>query len=404
MTQQLRIIVAGLAGLYPIGGVAWDYLQYVIGLSRLGHDIYYYEDSCCWPYHPIKKTRVPESTYSVEFLSRFLQQYAPHLEARWHYRHLRETSFGISPHAFDEVARTADLFLNVSGACTIPDNLSSQCTKIFLDTDPGYNQIVMSERPEWSENVEQWGATVKAHDRHFTLAENIHSHDCLIPKMGYQWHTTRVPIVVDLWGHLLQGLLPGSASWTTVMTWNPFKGKLIYNDIEYEGKGAEFEKVFELPQRTGIPFTVAVGGGNAPTERLQKHGWHVVEGERVSLTPNAYQEFIAASPGEFSPAKHVYVAMRSGWFSSRSACYLAAGRPVVTQDTAFSSVLPVGKGLLSYTNLEEAVQAIREVNADYSRHAKAARVIAEEHFDSDKVLSQLLEKACSSADLADNRI
>lgn len=401
MTQRLRIIVTGLVGLYPIGGVAWDYLQYIIGLTRLGHDVFYHEDTWCWPYHPLKKMNVPEGTYSVAFIREFFQRYAPDLQERWHYLHLHEKSFGMEQAAFDEVARTADLFVNVSGACAIPDRLSPHCMKVFLDTDPGYNQIMLSERLDWSENVQRWCATVTAHDRYFTFAENIHGNDCLIPKMEYQWNTTRVPVVLDLWGHLLKRELPGPVPWTTVMTWNPFKGKLMYKDVEYKSKGVEFEKVFELPQRTGLPFTVAMGGGNAPMKRLISHGWHVVEGESVSVTPNQYQEFIAESRGEFSPAKHIYVAMRSGWFSSRSACYLAAGRPVVTQDTAFSSVLPVGKGLLSYTNLEEAVTAIREVDANYSHHAKSARAIAEEYFDSSKVLTRLIEESlCRDDQLA----
>jgi len=402
MKQRLRIIVTGLVGLYPIGGVAWDYLQYVIGLARLGHDVCYYEDSWCWPYHPLKKTTVPEGTYSAEFISNFFQRYAPDLKERWQYFHLHEERFGMDQGAFNDIAKTADLFLNVSGACTIPDNLSPRCIKAFLDTDPGYNQIVMSERPKWSQNVQQWCETVAAHDRYFTLAENIHSHDCRIPKMGLSWHITRVPIVLDVWEHVLAKRLPESASWTTVMTWNPFKGKLMYKGIEYKSKGAEFEKVFELPQRTGLPFTVAVGDDKAPIQRLLSHGWHVLEGETVSVTPNQYQDFIAGSSGEFSPAKHVYVAMRSGWFSSRSACYLAAGKPVVTQDTAFSSKLPVGKGLLTYTNLEEAVTALRDVEANYTQHAKAARMIAEEHFHSDIVLSQLIEQALNDPESPDH--
>jgi len=397
MKQPLRIIVTGLVGLYPIGGVAWDYLQYVIGLSRLGHDVFYYEDSWCWPYHPLKKTNVPEGTYSAEFISNFFQCYAPDLNRRWQYFHLHEERFGINKGAFNDIIKTADLFLNVSGACRIPDNLSSHCIKVFLDTDPGYNQIVMSEQPEWSQNVQQWCETVSAHDTYFTLAENIHSQDCRIPKMGLPWHTTRVPILLDVWERVLTKTLPEPTSWTTVMTWNPFKGRLMYQNMEYKGKGAEFEKIFELPECTGMPFTIAVGGGNAPKNRLLQHGWHVIEGESVSVTPDQYQDFIAGSHGEFSPAKHVYVAMRSGWFSSRSACYLAAGKPVVTQDTAFSSILPTGQGLFSYTNLEEAVTAIREITANYSQHAKAARMIAEEHFDSNTVLNQLIEKACENS-------
>lgn len=393
MTSQLRIIVTGLVGLYPVGGVAWDYLQYVIGLARLGHDVYYHEDTWSWPYHPVEKTYTPDGNYSVRYIEGFFRRYAPELSGRWHYLHLHETSFGMERTKFDEIAKTADVFLNVSGACMIPDSLSSPCVKIFLDTDPGYNQIVFSKRFAWSENVERWCASVLEHDLYFTYAENIHSPECLIPKMEFKWKTTRMPVVMDLWNPVTRVQLPKGLPWTTVMTWNAFKGKLVYEGVEYKSKGSEFEKLMELPRRTNVPLKVAVGGINAPLQQLASHGWQVVDGPTMSLMPDQYQQFIAGSRGELSPAKHVYVAMRSGWFSCRSACYLAAGRPIVVQDTGFSKVLPTGEGLLPFTTLEEATAAIYEVEGNYARHAKAACAIAKEYFDSDKVLTRLLEEA-----------
>ncbi len=393
MTPPLRIIVSGLVGLYPVGGVAWDYLQYVIGLARLGHDVYYHEDTWNWPYHPIEARYTSEGGYSARYIGDFFAAYAPELGGRWHYQHLHETSFGMDRSAFDEVARTADLFLNVSGACLLPDHLSPRCVKAFLDTDPGYNQIVLSERFAWSENVERWCAGVAAHDRHFTYAENIGGADCVIPRAGYAWGTTRMPVVLDLWEPIARRPPPGSAPWTTVMTWNAFKGKLVHQGVEYRSKGSEFEKLIELPRRTEARLRVAVGGVDAPLERLASRGWQVVDGPDATLTPRQYQEFIAGSRGELSPAKHVYVATRSGWFSCRSACYLAAGRPVVVQDTGFTSALPVGAGILPFTTVEEAVTAIHEIEARYGRHAEAARTIAEGCFDSDKVLTRLIDEA-----------
>ena len=144
-----------MVGQYPVGGVAWDYLQYVVGLQRLGHDVYYHEDTWCWPYHPRDKTMTEDPEYSVGFLKRFFEAYAPELAAHWHYLHLHESSYGMSRSAFDEVARTADLFVNVSGASFFPEALSPHCLKLFIDSDPGYNQIVLTERPSWSENVER---------------------------------------------------------------------------------------------------------------------------------------------------------------------------------------------------------------------------------------------------------
>jgi hypothetical protein len=162
-SQRLRIIVAGMAAQYPVGGVAWDYLQYAIGLRRLGHEIVYHEDTWCWPYHPLSRTMTDDPAYSAAYLRDFFVCYAPELAESWHYLHLHETSFGMSRAAFDDFARTADLFINVSGGSFFPETLSPSCLKLFVDTDPGYNQIVLSERPSWSENVERWCAGVRAH-------------------------------------------------------------------------------------------------------------------------------------------------------------------------------------------------------------------------------------------------
>lgn len=393
MSSSLRVIVAGMVGLYPVGGVAWDYLQYVIGLAQLGHDVYYHEDTWCWPYHPTRNQYTPQGNYSAQYIGNFFKSYAPALQNRWHYRHLHEKSFGMAANQFDNVARTADLFLNVSGSCIIPDGLSAKCVKAFVDTDPGYNQIVLSEKPAWSQNVERWCELVRDHDRHFTYAENMHHPDCRIPKLGLCWKTTRMPVVIDLWKPLAKIQPSAEKPWTTIMTWNAFKGKLVYEGTEYQSKGSEFAKLIDLPNYTKLHLRAAVGGINAPLEHLAEHGWDTVDGPKVTQTPNQYQEFIANSRGEISAAKQVYVAMRSGWFSCRSACYLAAGRPVVVQDTGFRATLPVGKGILSFTNLEEAVAGLAEAEDNYISHAKAASSIAREHFHSKVVLTRLIEEA-----------
>ena len=200
--SKLRIIVTGLVGLYPLGGVAWDYLQYPMGLLKLGHDVYYHEDTWSWPHQPIDKTYTQDPKYSVGYFRDFVEKFAPGLRDRWHYLHLHETSFGMSREKFDEVAATADLFLNVSGVSMVPENLPGGCIKVFIDTDPGYNQIMLSERFSWSENVDRWCALVANHDRHFTYAENIHGPDCLVPKLDYDWKTTRMPVCIELWEHL----------------------------------------------------------------------------------------------------------------------------------------------------------------------------------------------------------
>lgn len=392
MSGPLRIVVAGMVGAYPVGGVAWDYLQYVIGLARLGHDVFYHEDTWIWPYHPLENTRTAEGGYSAGFIGRFFERYAPELKDRWHYRHLHEESYGMACSAFDEVARTADLFINVSGACMIPDALGPQCVKVFLDTDPGYNQIMLSERCEWSENVERWCVGVAAHDRFFTYAENIHSPDCLVPRLDFDWHTTRMPVVTDLWVPT-PVVDDASTSWTTVMSWNEFGGALVHGGVEYESKGREFEKLIDLPSQTRARLRIAVGGADAPRERLEQNGWEVVDGPGATSTPEDYCRFIEGSRGEISAAKHVYVAMRTGWFSCRSACYLAAGRPTVVQNTGFPEQLPVGEGILAFDSVEQAAAALAHVDSDPVRHARAAREIAVEHFGAAVVLGRLVEEA-----------
>ena len=229
------------------------------------------------------------------------------------------------------------------------------------------------------------------HDQHFTYAENIYGADCLVPRMDFAWKPTRMPVVLDLWEHLSREPASSAFPWTTIVTWNAFKGKLIYQGIEYGSKGAEFEKLIDLPKRVPVPLKVAVGGVKAPLERLEENGWEVMDGPEQTLTPASYQEFIRKSRGEISPAKHVYVAMRTGWFSCRSACYLASGRPVVVQNTGFSSIYPGGEGLLPFRTTEEAVAGILEVEGNYEQHARAALTIAREYFDSGKVLGKMIE-------------
>lgn len=392
--SSLRIIVAGLAGLLPVGGVAWDYLQYVLGLGRLGHDVYYWEDTWSWPFDPVKNANTDDPAYSVNALGAFFEAYAPEFADRWCYRHLHGDFYGMPESKISEIASTADIFLNVSGGNIFPDMLSPACLKIFIDTDPGYNQIIMCERPEWSENVDRWVDQVRSHDIFFTYAENIDSPECEVPPVDISWRTTRMPVVLDCWRAV--GDAPAAHEWSTVLTWNAFKGPLVYQGKEYWSKNREFEKIIGLPTLTGSRATVALGGFAAPAERLRAAGWLVVDGPKATRTPADYQRLIANSSGEVSPAKHVYAELRTGWFSCRSACYLAAGRPVVVQDTGFRHILPTGWGLLAFSDIDEAVAGIREVESDYVRHSRAAREVAEEYFDSGRVLNALLDDVFST--------
>jgi hypothetical protein len=389
--QKLRIIVGGLVGQFPLGGVAWDYFHYVLGLDQLGHDVYYHEDTWVWPFNPKLMYATDDPTYTVDFLRDFFRAHAPQLEKKWHYVLFHEKHFGMSSEEFREVAQSADIFLNVSGACFVPEELGPKCLKVFLDTDPGYNQIMLSEKFAWSQNVERWCALVANHDRHLTYAENIYGADCLVPRMKFDWRPTRCVVTLPQWSSARDSAPPADAALTTVMTWDWFGGPLKYGGVEYFAKSAEFEKFLDLPTRIKTPLELALNGLKAPLSQLEKAGWQVVDAHEKTLTPQSYQEFIARSAGEWSVAKNVYVATRSGWFSCRTACYLASGRPAVVQETGWSRFVPGGRGVIPFTTMEEAIAGIAAVRADPVGQRNAAYEIAREYLAPDRVLPAMIE-------------
>jgi len=229
---------------------------------------------------------------------------------------------------------------------------------------------------------------MRQHDKFLSFGENIGRSHCLIPTALFSWQPTRQPIVLDCWEKLGPAVRDVC---TTVMSWQPDGGSVTVNGLVYGGKHAEFGKFINLPRRTPQVFELAIGGGLPPVDLLRQHGWHVIDAYTVSPDPWKYREYICTSKAEFSVAKQAYVATRSGWFSCRSACYLAAGKPVVVQDTGFSEHLPTGEGLLAFSTEDEALEAIERINRDYQRHAVAASRLAREYFDSQRVLQAFLQ-------------
>ncbi len=390
-SQKLRIIVGGLVGQFPLGGVAWDYFHYVLGLDQLGHDVYYHEDTWVWPFNPPLRYPSDDPAYTVKFFEDFFATYAPHLKDKWHYMLFHDKHFGMSREAFADVARTADVFLNVSGACFIPEELGSRCIKVFVDTDPGYNQIMLSEKFAWSQNVERWCRSVAEHDRHLTYAENIYSPDCLVPRMEFDWRPTRCVVTLPEWQTVRDAPPPADAPWTTIMTWDWFKGKLTHQGSEYFSKSVEFEKFWDLPRRVRHPLTLAINGMKAPLPKIAAEGWRVEDAHEVTLTPASYQQFIAKSVGEWSVAKNVYVATRTGWFSCRTACYLAGARPAVVQETGWSRFVPGGKGLIPFSTMDEAIAGMDAIAADPAGHRAGAYDVAREYLAPDRVLPAMIE-------------
>ena len=383
----MRAVVTGMIATYPVGGVAWDYGQYLLGLERLGFEVYYLEDTGWQTYDPIKGEYGEDCSYGIHFLKESLTKLSPNLKERWHFRSMDGTTHGIEKHKFDKIVAEADLFLNISGGTLLRDSYMACGCKVLIDSDPGWNHFV--NFPKWDKNPGWLGSQGwRAHDQFFTYAERIGQSGCILPELGITWHPTRPPVVLDFWKPH-----PPGQTWTTVMTWNNFRKPIEYDGVFYGTKELEFGKVEILPNRLHqTRFELAVGGSDAPIAGWQTLGWHVVDSHSVSTTLDEYRDYIQRSRGEFSVVKNVYVATRSGWFSCRSVCYLAASRPVVVQDTGFSDIIPTGCGLFAFSNIEEAKRGIEAIEKDYIRHQKGALDMAHEYFDSDHVLGKMLKE------------
>ncbi len=382
----MRIIITGLLGQYAFGGVIWDYIQYLIGFRDLGHEVWYLEDSGAWPYDPVNKTISADCSYNVAYLGRVMAEFG--FDGRWIYRNGADGVFhGAGEAKARELVKGADLLLNVSSAGWLKDYDIGVRHQMFIDGDPMFCQIGLNDPAQ-----ADYSARVRAHDSHFTFGLNVGAPDCLAPETGIAWKKTVQPIALQHWPRASEA---PKDQMTTVMNWASYAPK-EWEGKPYGQKDLEFEKFATLPQRTGQKLVMAMGvgvGGQRPTERLRELGWNIVETEEAVPDHHAYQKFLRDSKAEWSVAKHGYVAGRTGWFSGRTACYLALGRPAIVQETGWTKYLPHGEGLLAFSTLEEAVTAIDAVNSDYALHSAAARAIAEEYFDAKKVCADLLVQA-----------
>jgi hypothetical protein len=389
---KCRIVVSGYVGLLQAGGVTWDYLQYPLGLAALGHDVYYVEDTRLWPIYQRPTGDVPDCTSNVAHLAAAMRAFG--LGERWSYRDEPSGAwYGLSEARVAEVLRTADVMLNVSCSTPLRDAYMEIPVRVLIDSDPMFTQIQAQNDEGFTPGAGVMRAAVQAHTHHFTFGEAIGQPTSRIPTGDVHWRPTRQPVCLDRW---MPSPMPDGdrAAFTTVMNWSAARA-LRWQGEDWGQKNIEFESVFGLPSRFRTrPLALAIGqtGGSAvPLARLQVAGWRLLNPKACAGTPAAYQQFITDSFGEFSVAKEAYVKGRTGWFSCRSACYLASGRPVVTQDTGWSSIIAPGEGLLSFTDLDSAVGALDRVLTDPSRHGASARAVAEEYFDSRVVLGRLLE-------------
>jgi hypothetical protein len=380
-----RIVVVGTLASDPYAGMAWMHMQIVVGLRRLGHDVYYFETTSAWPYDPVRQTRVADSEYSLAYLARVADSFG--LGDRWAYRRSYgdKAWFGLDRAHAEGLLAEADLVLNVAGATRLAEEGLKVGRLIYFGTDPVYHEIAVSNGDE---NIR---TLIEEHNEIVTYGENIGSLDCPVPPFDQLRARTRQPILLDLWA---DGA-PTNPSFTTVCNWRQ-DGR----DIDFQGetyywsKHHEFLKFLDLPRRVHPPLELAMGFASLDDNvqpLLRGHGWRLVDAHQFTTDPWPYREYVRCSTAEFTVAKDQNVRLRSGWFSERSACYLAAGRPVIAQDTAFGKFLPTGEGLFAFNTLDEILAAFEAICSDYQRHSRAARGIAEECFRAETVLAKLLD-------------
>jgi len=384
----MRIVVTGLIGQYAFGGVTWDYIQYALGFRALGHDVWYLEDTSDWAYNPVTEECSADCTHNVNYLSRIMGDFD--MGDRWIYRNGANGEYhGIADQAqADKILAEADVLANVSGACWLRPVTNGIKMKLFLDGDPMFTQIKLArgDRPDFLE-------AVRAHDKHYTFGLNVGRPGCKIPTNGLNWQPTVQPIALDLWQKPDSENDLVKEAWTTVMNWASYAPQEFEGE-SYGQKDIEFQRFSDLPRHTGERFVLAMGQGpgrNRPTAQLEGQGWKILEPDVHLPDYISYRNFLTSSKAEWSIAKNGYVQSHSGWFSCRSACYLAAGKPVVVQDTGWSEHLPSGEGAVAFATLEEAAQGIERVAANYEHHSAAAREFAAKHFEASKVCGELLE-------------
>jgi hypothetical protein len=295
---------------------------------------------------------------------------------------------GLSRERLTGLYREADALFNVCGAVRLTEAHMRCPVRVYVETDPVFEQIRVAEDDRRAIN------DLEDHTHLFTYGENLGQPDCPIPLEKFAWRPTRPPVIPDLWDATYN---PAAERFTTVATWkNVGKDIRFRGETYYWSKHVNFLRLVDLPRRTRQPLELALEVDDPKArDLLAGHGWILTDAFEMSRDLTAYQRHIERSRGEFTVAKDLVARTRSGWFSDRSVCYLAAGKPVVTQETGFSKYVPAGSGLLAFETMDEAVAALDEVNRDYAHHCRAARRIAQEYFAADRVLGEL----CRAADL-----
>jgi len=368
-----RIAIAGTIAAKPRNaGHAWQFLQYLLGFRRLGYDVLFVDS--------VAGLDPDAASVGARWVGDVMRTHG--LGEAWTVDLGDGRHAGRSRATTREHLRDSDLLLNVMGFLTDEELLADAQRRVFLDTDPGFAQM--------------WHAlgladSLAGHDAHVTIAGRIGQPDCSIPTCGIDWLTTYQPVVLEAWP---RSVATPTRQFTTIASWRGAYGPIDFRGRRYGLRAHEFRRFSELPVMTGRRFDLALSihpRDGQDLQLLRRKRWGVIPPERIASSTVGYRSFIAGSSAELMVAKGIYVESRGGWFSERSICYLASGRPVVAQDTGLTELLPVGEGLLTFSTVEEAAAGVEAVVSDYARHARAARELAETRFDSDKVLGRLLE-------------
>ena len=381
MSNGVVIVAGALANKPSNGGNAWTRLNWLLGFRQSGFDPYFIEEissSACAAANgqPI----APQDSVNAAYFCTVMEQFGFANRASL-ISNDGTTIIGAGLDQLEKLAQRAEILLNISGHLQLtPLKLAPRC-KIYLDDDPGYTQC-------WHATG-QLGNRLAGHDHFFTLGANIGTSLCSIPTSNIRWRATRVPIVLDEWPAVA---VPGFNRFTTIASWRGAFGTVTLDGNTYGPKAHEFRKVLALPAKSGLKFQIVLDihpADSKDRQSLADAGWDVAS-PALAATPDAFRGYIQNSSAEFSVAQSIYVGTRSGWFSDRSAAYLASGKPTLLQDTGFTRHLPSGDGLVSFTTFEEAIEGAARIASSYPQHCRAARVLAEEYFDSDKVLAKVL--------------
>lgn len=383
-SRQLKIVVLGMMGRCPFGGQSWLYLNWLRGLHKLGHDVWYVEDDSVWPYDPKENTINDNCSYAVQHIASCMEKIGmPH---QWAFRlaDRKGACWGLTEEKLNALYRNCDVLLNIVGATDLREEHMAAPLRIYVECDPVTAELQLANGDEHTRTA------FNNHHHIITYGENYGAPDCLVPLNGIIYGKTRQPIDLELWPMVYTEKAP---FFTTIGNYKQSGNDVKYNgETYYWSKHHEWKKFIALPNMVTQEFKLAMmPDDNEDREYLQLNGWQLEPPFEMSLDIfGAYRNYFQQSRGEFTVAKDQNVRLRSGWFSERDASYLASGKPVVAQDTGFSNVLPTGEGLFGFTTIDEAAAAIETINSDYHRHCKAARAIAQEYFDARKIAIQLL--------------